>query len=215
MPATSQRRPRTGRAHRDSMIVCPMCDAWFTPRPGQTYCRRQCVEDARRDHNAPAKAEHRKRYPMSTNHVLKTDATFWDMQATGLKNFEIRYNDRGFQPGDTLELHRLSGEYEDPSKPVPAPLLRRVTYILHGGFDFGGRLLLDPSAVIMSTTPIVAPTRDAQMIAHLDKTLREVRQLARDMLDPNGKAAITATGISAIAGMITEALGEDPSRLDI
>lgn len=215
MTATNQRRPRTGRAHRDSMIVCPMCDAWFTPRPGQTYCRRQCVEDARRDCNAPAKAEHRKRYPMSTNHPLKTLAPFWDAQAAGFKNFEIRYNDRGFVAGDTLELHRLPGEGEDTTKPAPAPLLRRVTYVLPGGLDFGGRALLTPSAVIMSTTPIVAPTRDAQMIAHLDKTLREVRQLARDMLDPNGKAAITATGIATIAATITEALDEVPSRLDI
>lgn len=148
-----------------------------------------------------------------TNHVLKTDATFWDMQATGLKNFEIRYNDRGFQPGDTLELHRLPGEYEDPGKPAPAPLLRRVTYILHGGFDFGGRLLLGHSAVIMSTVPVYAAATveklDNMMIEHLVETLRNVRERVEQLgvvLATAGDIPMSVAAVNDITNMIDEVL---------
>lgn len=140
---------------------------------------------------------------MSTNHPLKTLAPFWDAQAAGFKNFEIRYNDRGFATGDTLELHRLPGEGEDTTKPAPAPLLRRVTYVLPGGLEFGGRALLTPSAVIMSTVPVYAAATveklDNQMVAHLVETLRNVRQFAKDHLVPH--AATTE-----IMRMIDEAI---------
>lgn len=140
---------------------------------------------------------------MSTNHPLKTLAPFWDAQAAGFKNFEIRYNDRGFVVGDTLELHRLPAADEDTTKPTPAPLLRRVTYVLPGGFDFGGRVLLDPSAVIMSTVPVYTAATveklDNQMVTHLVETLRNVRQFAKDHLVPHAATA-------GIMRMIDEAL---------
>jgi hypothetical protein len=145
------------------------------------------------------------------NHILKSDASFWDCQATGLKNFEIRYNDRGFQPGDTLELHRLPGEGEDVTKARPAPLLRRVTYILHGGFDFGGRALLDPSAVIMSTVPVHAAATveklDNMMVKHLVEILGDVRkQLDRIEDTILEDAPVTAAALRQIVEMIDEGL---------
>jgi hypothetical protein len=145
------------------------------------------------------------------NHILKSDASFWDCQATGLKNFEIRYNDRSFRPGDTLELHRLPGEGEDVTRARPAPLLRRVTYILHGGFDFGGRALLDPSAVIMSTVPVHAAATveklDNMMVKHLVEILGDVRnQLDRIEDTILEDAPVTAAALRQIVEMIDEGL---------
>lgn len=132
-----------------------------------------------------------------TNHVLKTAAPFWDAQAIGIKNFEIRFNDRGFTTGDTLELTRLPapGENARGMGMIP-PLLRRVTYVLPGGMDFSGRVLLDPSAVIMSTVP-AAP---AATVEKLVETLTEIR----------GKVDALAIALETAANMpITAAIGRE------
>lgn len=42
-------------------------------------------------------------------HEVKIGATFFKDAASGLKNFELRKNDRGYKPGDILELQ----EYRD------------------------------------------------------------------------------------------------------
>lgn len=78
------------------------------------------------------------------HHVLKTDSRVFQPMEEGLKNFEIRYNDRNFTAGDTLTLKetRYSGEeMKDVSeggegKPLEytgEELEREVHYVLHGG----------------------------------------------------------------------------------
>lgn len=65
------------------------------------------------------------------NHVLKTNTEFFQHTNYGLKNFEVRKNDRNFAVGDYLFLL----EYQD-GKPTGKEIRRRVTYILRGG-QFG------------------------------------------------------------------------------
>ena len=48
---------------------------------------------------------------------------YFDAIADGRKTFEIRKDDRGFNPGDVLELREFAGEYTGRS------LWRHVTYI--------------------------------------------------------------------------------------
>ena len=42
---------------------------------------------------------------MTTIHKLKIDEVYLDALLSGEKTFEIRYNDRGYQRGDTLNFH--------------------------------------------------------------------------------------------------------------
>ena len=53
-------------------------------------------------------------------HELKTDAEVFRDVVAGLKTFEIRKNDRGFQVGDILELRktRYTGEQMRAGKPL-------------------------------------------------------------------------------------------------
>lgn len=76
-------------------------------------------------------------------HHLKVMAQYYDAVEEELKTFEVRKNDRGFQKGDTLILHRFTLEELNQLEmgelwPLrPAPKLRvEVTYILTGG-QFG------------------------------------------------------------------------------
>jgi len=39
------------------------------------------------------------------HHVLKIDEPFYHAVAEGRKTFEIRYDDRGYNAGDTVELY--------------------------------------------------------------------------------------------------------------
>jgi hypothetical protein len=83
-------------------------------------------------------------------HRLKTWPVYWDAVESGAKNFEVRRDDRGFQKGDILILHKFNpqnGLYElDYAKGCGAPkaLRRRVTWILTGG-----QLGVEPGYVVM------------------------------------------------------------------
>lgn len=62
-------------------------------------------------------------------HELKTLDPFWSQVRDGIKRFEVRENDRGFQKGDTLILRlQVPGE---PMTGQPA-LQADVDYILSG-----------------------------------------------------------------------------------
>ena len=70
-------------------------------------------------------------------HELKTDPTVFDAVDRGDKNFEIRFNDRDYQVGDTLHLRKT--RYAGAEMAAGAPLdytgdycLARVTYVLRG-----------------------------------------------------------------------------------
>ena len=75
-------------------------------------------------------------------HKLKTWAAYWDAVAAGLKGFEVRRDDRGFQRGDVLVLQRFNpetGQYDMDGfsrASSPKEIRRRVAYVLTGG-QFG------------------------------------------------------------------------------
>jgi len=71
-----------------------------------------------------------------SSHELKTWPDYWLSLETGAKTFEIRRNDRSFQPGDDLLLREW-----DPSAAEYTGrwLWRRVTYVLRDAERFGLR----------------------------------------------------------------------------
>lgn len=80
-----------------------------------------------------------------TEHDLKTWPEHWQAVADGVKTFELRVNDRGYQVGDVLHLrewHPTTSLYSGRS------CRRRVTHLLVGG-QFG----LADGHVIMSLQP--------------------------------------------------------------
>ena len=86
-----------------------------------------------------------------TEHILRMQGPYWDAVAKGIKNFDIRRDDRGFQRGDILILHRLEPNgyhltmdgFGWESK--PKEIRKRITYILTGG-----QLGIEPGYVIMA-----------------------------------------------------------------
>lgn len=56
-------------------------------------------------------------------HELKTDPDVYDAVAAGLKTFEIRKDDRGFDVGDYLKLRRTQFTGEEMSGENPMPLV--------------------------------------------------------------------------------------------
>ena len=66
------------------------------------------------------------------NHELKIEEQFANAILQGDKNFEVRYNDRGYQKGDTVSFQVIT-EYKQ--KIYYHPLSGRVyaiTYVLSG-----------------------------------------------------------------------------------
>jgi len=65
-------------------------------------------------------------------HELKTWPPFFQAVVDGTKTFEIRKNDRGFNPGDTLMLREWDNERKDYTG---RSIEKTVTYILDGTGD--------------------------------------------------------------------------------
>jgi hypothetical protein len=86
---------------------------------------------------------------MPAEHELKTLAPYWDALQRGEKNFEVRRDDRGFQKGDVLLLHRMRpgrpADYDcHPHDGSKKTLRRKITYILTGG-----QLGVEPGYVVL------------------------------------------------------------------
>lgn len=80
-------------------------------------------------------------------HELKTWQSYFHALVDGTKNFELRRDDRGFRPGDTLYLRETeygSGAY------IGREVRRKITYVLRREEDLG---LMDGFA-ILSLAPI-------------------------------------------------------------
>lgn len=76
-------------------------------------------------------------------HVLKIWPQYYCRVADGSKTFEVRKNDRGFQPGDTVELREwnplpVAGFTNSP------PIIKRIGYVLP----------LDAERVVFSLLPM-------------------------------------------------------------
>lgn len=87
-----------------------------------------------------------------TDHKLKTIAQYWDAVAKGVKTFEVRRNDRGFQTGDTLILERWEhDEAGHLSITWPRRILSvKITYLLQGG-QFG----IEPAYCVIGFKKVV------------------------------------------------------------
>jgi hypothetical protein len=83
---------------------------------------------------------------VATEHALKTLPQYWDAVERGEKTFEVRRDDRGFQRGDILVLHRLPEEGTNYVRGQSVPKIRRtIGWILTGG-QFG----IEPGYVVLS-----------------------------------------------------------------
>lgn len=80
-------------------------------------------------------------------HELKTEAVYWDAVAAGKKTFEVRRNDRGFQPGDIVKLVRMESRmWRDTMR---EPLVFRIGWLLQGG-QFG----VEPGYCVFNLLPV-------------------------------------------------------------
>ena len=65
-------------------------------------------------------------------HNLKIQKPFADAVVEGRKTFELRYNDRGFQAGDTIRFTAMNGSYcADSEHPINGREYE-ITYVLEG-----------------------------------------------------------------------------------
>lgn len=89
-----------------------------------------------------------------TTHTLKCWPQYFDAMASGLKNFEVRKDDRGFQKGDLVVLQRTRPEtlhqvdYDYHGKPKHE-LRYTINWILTGG-QFG----VEPGFVVLALHPL-------------------------------------------------------------
>jgi hypothetical protein len=65
---------------------------------------------------------------------LKTWPEYWISVESGAKNFEVRRNDRSFQPGDTLWLREWNPDAQDYTG---RSVTRRIDYVLRDAERFG------------------------------------------------------------------------------
>ena len=78
-------------------------------------------------------------------HDLKTLPEYFAAVESGVKNFEVRRNDRNYQVGDKLELYNSVSENFYGAEFVE----RWVTYVLPGG-QFG----IEPGFVVMGLSEV-------------------------------------------------------------
>jgi ASC-1-like (ASCH) protein len=65
------------------------------------------------------------------HHDLNCEASFFIAAKEGRKTFEIRYNDRGFNAGDTITLHELSSsKYSSHDMRTGDTIDATITYVL-------------------------------------------------------------------------------------
>lgn len=120
---------------------------------------------------------------MSTVHDLKTWPAYWPALESGAKTFEIRRNDRGFQPGDTLNLREWDPDTELYSGRT---LQRRVNYVLRDAEQFG----LQSGYTILGMGPVAGITEE--MIQEAARVLRGCYPLNIQLSERMAKGALEA-----------------------
>ena len=95
-------------------------------------------------------------------HHLRTEAAVWDAIERGDKPWEIRLNDRFYQPGDTVVLERWRHDQWGSFKPdwdghEKRTLRRRIGWMLTGG-----RFGLDAQYVAFTLLPEPESESDEQ-----------------------------------------------------
>lgn len=63
-------------------------------------------------------------------HYLKTWTEYYNDIVSGVKKFELRYNDRNFKVGDVLVLQNYNKRTEEYEGEM---IEKEIKYILHGG----------------------------------------------------------------------------------
>lgn len=91
-------------------------------------------------------------WPYKT-HTLKTVQPYFGHVRSGRKKFEVRRDDRGYQPGDLLVLAEWDGEFTGQD------CVREVVYVLRDGEDFG----VQPGFVVLGLRS--PTTNDRNVIA--------------------------------------------------
>jgi len=86
------------------------------------------------------------RYPWP-HHVLKTVQPYLDAVLWGHKTFEVRRDDRGFQPHDLLVLAEWTG-----AEWGARATFQIITYVLRDGEQFG----VQPGFVVLGLRPLKA-----------------------------------------------------------
>lgn len=84
------------------------------------------------------------------NHELKIRPQYYCRVADGSKTFEVRSNDRGFQPGDTVTLR----EWDETPINKTSNKVKGYTDNPPLEFEIGYVYVLDSSRVIFSLLPI-------------------------------------------------------------
>jgi len=104
---------------------------------------------------------------MSEIHELKTAQPYFEHVLTGVKPFEIRYNDRGFRPGDRLLLREVDAAKQYTGRSVE----RDVTYVL-GGSEFG----LTPPWVVLGLggDPLIRRATADEIAAEIKRYRRQL-----------------------------------------
>lgn len=63
------------------------------------------------------------------HHELKIDLPYYEAAVEGRKPFEIRYNDRGYNAGDTITMTAFDGVHKLESKKIHGRILYVTAYM--------------------------------------------------------------------------------------
>ncbi|GAA5139314.1 hypothetical protein GCM10023213_19800 [Prosthecobacter algae] len=151
-------------------------------------------------------------------HTLKTDPELFDAVEAGLKTFEIRFDDRGYQVGDILRLRRTkySAAEMKTGKELAydgREVLASVTKIV-SGTEYG----LHEGWVVMAIKEVIPETRSEsflirKMLEMLDYTLAdkdcgelilEVNFRGAEYYEENEEEGFTETYLGDMETMVSE-----------
>lgn len=150
--------------------TCPVCSkpmSWGhspiqgpLPYPYCTHCIQKTFEEHKIEVHYPTQADRDMLGLKNLHHNLKTWPEFFEAIRTGRKTFDARFNDRGFQEGDTLTLQEWNPETPGFTK---REINGVITYVLHGG-QFGiqeGWVVLGLALLKTTEEPLENPPADS------------------------------------------------------